>query len=216
MKFIDETSLIQGVTKDERIIFTRLEESHFEHEEDFNVLSSIFSDLALNKVADSILYSRLAQRLEFMSQEIDDEEEAEEYEGLSEILDEHSEEEFEFFKDVFAIAMEFGYACGISFTNLPEASSMKFQSPQEMIDFVQNRELKSLFKFYTLFSVMKMNPVLNHLDEESQVEYLILIKSIIQKEIEHFEELSEFSHVGMDDKTQNTISEIKTEIEKGI
>ena len=215
MAFIDESSILEGITKADRIDFTMLEESAFQSEEDYHLLGKIFQNLSSNKVADAILYSRLAQRLEYLSSDEEgyDSEVREDMENVSEILDEHSEEEFEFFKDVFSLAMELGLACDMDYTNIPEASSRKFQSFQEMIDFVQTRELQSLYKFYTLFKVLKNNSVLTELSEEAQLDYLNIVKSIVLKEIEHFEDLAEYSDVGQNRETQDLIKKIQTDTE---
>ena len=215
MAFIDESSILEGITKTDRIDFTMLEESAFQSEEDYHLLGKIFQNLSSNKVADAILYSRLSQRLEYLSsdEEGHDSEVIEDMENVSEILDEHSEEEFEFFKDVFSLAMELGLACDMDYTTIPEASSRKFQSFQEMIDFVQTRELQSLYKFYTLFKVLKNNSVLTELSEEAQLFLLIIVKSIVLKEIEHFEELAEYSDVGQNRETQDLIKKIQTDTE---
>lgn len=215
MAFIDESSILEGITKADRIDFTMLEESAFQSEEDYHLLGKIFQNLSSNKVADAILYSRLSQRLEYLSsdEESYDSEVREDMENVSEILDEHSEEEFEFFKDVFSLAMELGLACDMDYTTIPEASSRKFQSFQEMIDFVQTRELQSLYKFYTLFKVLKNNSVLTELSEEAQLDYLNIVKSIVLKEIEHFEDLAEYSDVGQNRETQDLIKKIQTDTE---
>lgn len=215
MAFIDESSILEGITKADKIDFTMLEESAFQSEEDYHLLGKIFQNLSSNKVADAILYSRLAQRLEYLSsdEESYDSEEREDMENVSEILDEHSEEEFEFFKDVFSLAMELGLACDMDYTTIPEASSRKFQSFQQMIDFVQTRELQSLYKFYTLFKVLKNNSVLTELSEEAQLDYLNIVKSIVLKEIEHFEDLAEYSDVGQNRETQDLIKKIQDDVE---
>ena len=67
MAFIDESSILEGITKADRIDFTMLEESAFQSEEDYHLLGKIFQNLSSNKVADAILYSRLSQRLEYLS-----------------------------------------------------------------------------------------------------------------------------------------------------
>ena len=215
MAFIDESSILEGITKADRIDFTMLEESAFQSEEDYHLLGKIFQNLSSNKVADAILYSRLAQRLEYLSSDEDsyDSEVREEMENVSEILDEHSEEEFEFFRDVFSLAMELGLACDMDYTTIPEASSRKFQSFQDMVNFVQKRELQSLYKFYTLFKVLKNNSVLTELSEEAQLDYLNIVKSIVLKEIEHFEDLAEYSDVGQNRETQDLIKKIQNDTE---
>ena len=85
-----------------------------------------------------------------------------------------------------------------------------------MVDFVQNRELKSLFKYYMLWQALVSTPVLAELEDEEQVHYINLIKEIIVNEIEHFEDLLGYSEVGDDDYTLSKIELIKKHMEKEI
>ena len=188
---------------------------------DFSVVQAILNDLIVNKVADAVLYARLSQRLLVNIDDLEDtdtitESEIDSMQNVSEILEEHSEEEFGFFQDTLSLAMALNLACGMDYCTLPSAAGMKFSCFNEMTDFVQNRELKSLFKYYMLWQALVSTPVLAELEDEEQVHYINLVKEIIVNEIEHFEDLLGYSEVGDDDYTLSKIELIKKHMEKEI
>lgn len=210
--FIENTINIEGVSKKEKELFTWLE--NINESSDDSLLPAVFYDLCSNKIADAVLYKRLSQRILFLSglegysSRIDSEEILEE---ISDILDQHADEELDIFKITFGLAMELGYACSMDFTKLPDAISSRFETIDQMIDFVQNRELKSISKFYSLYTIAKNTSALIELDEE----FIGLIEEIIEQELEHFNELKDFSNIGLDEDTQKFLENVSSDIQKG-
>lgn len=208
---------VPGITQETQFLYKRIDallNSSDNVEMDASLFVNFVKHMMNNRIADSVLYSRLSSRcISFYAQLEEEYPTNDDYYDIGEEYLEHSREEMENHNSLMILAQECGFACSLDF-ELKDTANTKFSNPQDFLDFTQNREMMSIAEFYTLYKILLETDILDDLDDDTQFEVIQNIKESLETEIEHFEEFFDLSDVGTS-KFIELLSAVKDELEEG-